>query len=56
MVTKFLQVIFSQAADRKYRELGVPIHSYSLHPGVVKTELYDNVAWLKPFRCLMPLR
>ena len=54
MVTKFLQVIFSQTADRKYREQGVPIHSYSLHPGVVKTELYDNVMWLQLFRCLLP--
>ncbi|CAG7784795.1 unnamed protein product [Allacma fusca] len=47
MVTKFLQVLASNATDRKHQEEGAPIRSYSLHPGIIQTELYDGVAWLR---------
>jgi len=55
MITKFMQVLSSNTLDRKWTEQGLPIHSYSLHPGVVLTDLYDNIPWLQLFSFCLPL-
>ncbi len=48
-VSKLANVLFSQELARRVADRG--IHTYSLHPGVIASEIYRNVPW--PLRPVM---
>jgi NAD(P)-dependent dehydrogenase (short-subunit alcohol dehydrogenase family) len=51
-VSKLCNVLFSQELGRRMEGRGV--HSYTLHPGVVASDIWRRVPW--PFRSLIKLR
>lgn len=51
MVSKLANVLHAKALDR--RLAGEPVNVYSLHPGVVASDVWRKVPW--PFRSLMKL-
>ncbi len=52
-VSKLANVLFSAELAKRLGP-GNPIHTYSLHPGVVASDIWRRVPW--PFRSLMKMR
>lgn len=53
MCTKLMQVISTVDLNRKFVKENVNVRVYSVHPGVVKTELYENVRAVRLFGKLL---
>jgi len=45
--SKLAQILFTSAVDRKLREKNLPVLIFSLHPGIVNTELFNGTTLKK---------
>lgn len=55
MSSKLMQVVSTIDLNRRYINNKKNIRVYALHPGVVRTELYENVWWVKFFGKLISI-
>lgn len=46
MDSKLLQVTFSNFLDKQLKGAGTLVRSFTVHPGFVKTDLWDQVGWV----------
>jgi len=47
--SKLANILFTKALARKFEEEGVNVTANSLHPGVIATDLFRDMAWAAPF-------
>jgi len=53
MSSKLMQVISAKDLNARFKADHIPVRVYSLHPGVVDSDLYNNVPIIKMFHCLL---
>lgn len=53
MSTKLMQVVSSKDLNARLKADGKPVRVYSVHPGVIYTELYSNLWYLQPIGCIV---
>ena len=50
--SKAAQILFTRQLTKLLEQTNSNVRSYSIHPGIVYTDLYVNVWWMKPFSLL----
>ncbi|ODM92422.1 Dehydrogenase/reductase SDR family member on chromosome X [Orchesella cincta] len=53
MSSKLMQVISTVDLNRRFQEKKMNVRIYALHPGVVRTDLYEHVCWVNFFGRLL---
>ncbi|CAL8133619.1 unnamed protein product [Orchesella dallaii] len=53
MSSKLMQVVSTVDLNRRFQEKKINVRVYALHPGVVRTDLYQHVCWVNFFGRLL---